>query len=207
MIIDDHKAVLDAFSSIIDKQDDMRFIAGYTKSDMIEYLFCEQKELNDTNMPDIILTDISMENAYSGIELTKKIKRFFPDIKVIAMSGFDEISYIPEAQNANADAFVSKSKPLPEFLKTIRGVMTGKKIFPPLMQIPTITGESPFSERELEVLRLLCKSYNKKEIADSLKISSGTVKRHVENMLIKSGCKTTMEMVVHVIGNGWISTK
>ncbi len=200
LIVDDHKSVLDAFSNIIDAQDDMEFVGSSTSTEFIVEL-CQK--LN----PHVVLTDISVEDNDSGILMTRRLKSSFPEIKIVVMSGFDEISYIPGAKAAGADAFLSKSRPIDEFVAMIRAVMTGNGSFPEPIKIPTASGESPFTERELEVLRLLCHSYSRQEIADKMNIAVGTVKRHMENMLIKSGCKNSMELVVYVIGNGWISGK
>ncbi len=200
LIVDDHKSVLDAFSNIIESEHDMEFVGSSVGTGSVMQLCASLK-------PDLILTDISMEENDSGIVLTERIKKEFPDIKVVVMSGFDEISYIPGAKKAGADAFMSKSKPIHEFLDTIRAVMQGKVSFPEPIHIPTANGEAPFTDRELEMLRLLCQSYSRQEIADEMGIAAGTVKRHMENMLLKSGCKTAMELVVYVIGNGWISAK
>ncbi len=199
-LVDDHKCVLESFSNILEKEADMTFVgsAGDATSAVRMCRFLD---------PDVVLTDISMQENDSGIFLAQKLKREMPHIKVVLMSGFDEISYIPEAKKVGADAFLSKSKSIGEFAEIIRRVMKGEKCFPEEVQIPTANGEPPFTERELEILRFLCHSYSRKEIADEIKIAAGTVKRHIENMLIKSGCKTTMELVVYVVGNGWISSK
>ncbi len=201
LLVDDHKSVVDAFSSVIEKQDDMMLVGSSVNANFVVEM-CEKLK------PNIVLTDVSIEDSISGIMLTSKIKeKFGDDIKVIVMSGFDEISYIPGAKNAGADAFLSKSRPINEFIQIIREVYNNKKSFPEPITIPTAVGESPFTERELEVLRLLCQSYSRNEIADEMGIATGTVKRHMENMILKSGCKNSMELVVYVIGNGWISSK
>ncbi len=197
MIIDGHEAVLDAFSNVIDRQDDMECIAGSANSHHIEEL-CEKL------MPDILLTAVYVEQKDSGIKLTQKIKQSCPQIKIVTMSSFNDIAHIPEAKNAGADAFVSKSRPLSELLSTIRTVMSGEKVFPSAVEVNTSNGTVNFSGRELEVLRLLCKSYKKKEISEQLNISQGTVKRHVENMLSKAGCKSSIELVVQVMEKGLV---
>ncbi len=199
-IVDDHKSVLDAFSNIIQAKNDMEFV-GSTSNEEDVLNLCEQLK------PDVVLTDVSMNKNNSGIEITSKIKKAFSHIKVIVMSGFDEISYIPQAKKAGADAFLSKSNAIDDFVNMIRAVMKGEGVFPETVQIPTATGEPPFTQRELEILRLLCNSYSRKEIAQQMNIAQGTVKRHMENMLLKSGCKSSMELVVYVLGNGWIASK
>ncbi len=199
-IVDDHTSIIDSFSQVINNQKDMEFVGG--TSDCSEVIsLCAKVS------PDIVLTDISMDKANSGIILTEKLKYEFPDIKVIVMSGFDEISYIPNAKKAGADAFLSKSKSLEEFIEMTRKTIEGKGEFPQEISIPTAKGEAPFTLRELEMLTLLCHSYSRKEIAEHMNIAEGTVKRHIENMLVKSGCKSTMELVVYVVSNGWISPK
>ncbi len=200
LIIDDHRSILDAFGNMIDSQADMELVGSITSTH-------DALELCKTLIPDVVLTDINIDSNNSGIELTRAIKLDFKNIKIIVMSGFDEISYIPSAKEAGADAFLSKSRPIPEFIDMIRLVLKGEGTFPEPITIPTESGQSPFSEREIEVLRLLCRSYSREEIAEELCIAPGTVKRHLENMLTKSGCKKTMELVVHVIGKGWISAE
>ncbi len=198
-IVDDHKSVLDSFRNIVQSTDDMEYVGS--SSDVKSVIgFCKEVR------PDVVLTDVSMEKSDSGITLTEKLKFEFPDIKVIVMSGFDEISYIPKAKEAGADAFLSKSSKIDDFVDMIRAVMQGNGSFPESVQIPTAMGEAPFTDRELEILRMICHSYTRKEIAEEIHIAEGTVKRHIENMLTKSNLKSTMDLVLYVVGNGWIST-
>ncbi len=63
----------------------------------------------------------------------------------------------------------------------------------------------PYSERELEVLTLVCNFHNAKEISKLLSISHGTVKRHIENMRNKTGCRNVLELAIGAIGSKWIS--
>ncbi len=199
-IIDDHKSVLDTFSNSLKAEKDIEYV-GSTDDLKAVISLCKEAK------PDVVLTDISMEKSDSGITLAEKLKFEFPTLKIIVMSGFDEISYIPKAKQAGADAFLSKSKSISEFVDMIRAVMEDKGTFPEELQIPTASGESPFTERELEILKLLCHSYSRKEIADEMNIAEGTVKRHIENMRTKADCKSVMELVIFVIGNGYISSK
>ncbi|MEG0662573.1 MAG: LuxR C-terminal-related transcriptional regulator, partial [Anaerovoracaceae bacterium] len=65
--------------------------------------------------------------------------------------------------------------------------------------------EAPLTEREMEILRLLCKNYSRKEIAQILFLSENTIKRHLANMMEKTGFNTTMALAVYMISNGWIN--
>ncbi len=200
LLIDDHQSILDSFTSVISCEKDITLVGRLTDASKALEV-CEEVE------PDVVLTDVRTTSEETGIEVAKKIKRDFPHVRVIVMSGFDEISYIPNAIAAGADAFLSKTRPIHEFITMIRNVMKGKGSFPQPIQIPTVDGNPPFSIRELEVLRLLCKAYKREEISAELAISNGTLKRHIENMLLKAGCQSTMELAVYVTSNGWINAK
>ncbi len=200
LLIDDHQSVLDSFTSVISHEEDMKLIGTLTDASFALQACRKFK-------PHVVLTDVCTDNSSSGIDAAKEIKATYPEIKIIIMSGFDEISYIPNAIAVGANAFLSKTRPIHEFVDMIRKVMEGEGSFPEPVEIPTVKGLPPFSQRELEVLRLLCKAYKREEIAKKLDITPGTIKRHVENMLLKSGCDTTMELAVYVTSNGWITTK
>jgi DNA-binding NarL/FixJ family response regulator len=68
---------------------------------------------------------------------------------------------------------------------------------------PMPMGEAQLTSRELEVLRLMCKNMNSKEIADELYISKNTVKYHKANILGKTGFKKGIDLVFHIISIGW----
>lgn len=67
------------------------------------------------------------------------------------------------------------------------------------------TGEVPLTEREMEILRLMCKYMTSKEIADELFITERTVKFHKANMLAKTGFKKSIELAFYMVSNGWIN--
>lgn len=197
-IVDDHESIRDSYRRFL--EDDGKFqVIGSLPSASMAVKFCEEEK------PDVLLMDICTEGEESGLGATKHIKLAFPEIKIVVMTGFDEISYIPRAREAGADAFVYKSKSLKYMISVIDDVLLGKKIFPEPMKIKIPEGETPLTERELVVLRLLCKNYSREEIADELCISEYTVKRHLSNMLNKTGFHSVMSMVVYMVSNGWIN--
>ena len=86
-----------------------------------------------------------------------------------------------------------------------RRIFYGELVFPEQKNIPLPTGEPPFTEREMEVLRLFCKGMKISEIAAVLCVSDNTARKHIDNMRIKAGFNTSMELVVYVVSNGWIN--
>jgi len=149
--------------------------------------------------------DVCTEEGASGLDATKTIRQKFPEIKIVVMSGFDEITYAPRAKEAGAHAFVFKSKSLDFFSEVAHGVMRGKTYHPKAKKIPMPMGEAPLTEREMEVLRLLCKHMTGKEIAEELFISENTVKYHKANMLAKTGFKKAVDLAFYMISKGWIN--
>ena len=163
--------------------------------------FCERLR------PDLVFLDVCTGGDVSGLEAAKNIRSRFPDIKVIVMSGFDEITYAPRAKEAGAHAFVFKSRSLAFFADVARGVVSGKTYYPEARAIPMPLGEAPLTEREMEILRLLCKHMTSKEIAEELYISENTVKYHKSNMLAKTGFAKTVDLAFYMISNGWINPR
>jgi DNA-binding NarL/FixJ family response regulator len=123
------------------------------------------------------------------------------------MSGFDEITYAPRAKETGAHAFVFKAKSLDYFFEVAHGVMRGETYYPEAKTIPMPMGEAPLTDREMEVLRLMCKHLTSKEIAEELYISENTVKYHKANMLAKTGFKKSVDLAFYMISKGWINPR
>jgi DNA-binding NarL/FixJ family response regulator len=117
----------------------------------------------------------------------------------------NEITYVPRAKELGASAFVYKNNKTEYYLEVAHRVLKGETIFPESKTITMPNGKSPFSEREMEILKYLCKHGDKNKIAEELCISVHTVKRHIESMLDKSGFSKTIDLVVYVVSNGWIN--
>ena len=132
------------------------------------------------------------------------IRKSDEEIKIIVMTAFDEITYIPRAKAAGANGFIYKSRSLNDFLEVARAVMAGGSSFPEPKTIPLPQGEAPLTDREMEVLRLMCKHMTTKEIAQELFISENTVKYHKMNMLGKTGFSKAVDLAFYMISNGWL---
>lgn len=198
LIVDDHESMCDSLSHALTSTEDFTVI-GTLKSAEHAELYCMKLK------PNLVLMDVCTEGGASGLEATKVIREKYPDIKVIVMSGFDEITYAPRAKEAGAHGFVFKSKSLDYFVKVAQGVMEGERFFPESKAILTERGEAPLTEREMEVLRLLCKHMTNQETAEELFITEHTVKYHKSNMLAKTGFKKTVDLAFYMIVNGLIN--
>lgn len=200
LIVDDHASVRDSFRGAFEREKDIAVI-GSAADASFALMLCKEKR------PDVVLMDICTAEGASGLSATRQIKQELPETKVVVMTGFDEITYMPRARASGADAFVEKSQSLSFFIGVIRDVMNGKQYFPQRKTIPVQPGEAPLTERELETLRLICEGVSRKEIAARMNISENTLYKHIQSLSAKLGFARTGELVAYVVMNGWINPR
>lgn len=202
LIVDDHSSMRDALKGLFfDKSyqgEPYEVVGELTGADMA-LLYCDKLH------PDLIFMDVCTEGNASGLMATRDILKKYPEIKIIVMTAFDEISYGPRAKEAGAKAFIYKSKSLSFFEEITNKVLEGESYFPEPKAIPLPQGEAPLTDRELEILRLVCKRMSNKEIGEELFISERTVKYHKENMLAKTGFPKIIDFAFYMMSNGWIN--
>ena len=198
LIIDDHRSMCDSLALVLEGGGGYSVVGKLPKADLAD-IYCARLG------PDLVFMDVCTEEGASGLEATRILRDKYPDIKIVVMSGFDEITYAPRAKEAGAHAFIFKSKSLDYFYEAAGRVMRGETCFPEAKTIPMPMGEAPLTEREMEVLRLLCKHMTNKEIAEELFISENTVKYHKSNMLAKTGFSKAVDLAFYMISKGWIN--
>jgi len=198
LIVDDHDFICDALTNALESTGEFTVVNRLSTAAHAE-VFCARLR------PDLVIMDVCTGAGASGITAAKALREKYQDTKIIIMSGFNEITYMPRAKEVGADAFVLKSRNLDYFIEVARRVMKGEICYPEAKTIPMPIGEVPLTEREMEVLRLMCKNLTAKEIAQELYISVDTVKYRKTNILAKTGFEKSVDLVFHVISNGWIN--
>ncbi len=164
-------------------------------------------------VPDLIFMDIKLPDT-SGIVLTRQIKQQYPPVRIIALTMFGEIEYFNEMIDAGADGFLLKSTDITEIEAAISSVVEGGAYFAhefigPLNRMMNRSNSAladiHLSERELQVLKLICDGYSNNEIAEKLFISAYTVDSHRRNLIAKTGVKNAPNLVMFAVKNGLIS--
>ncbi len=120
-----------------------------------------------------------------------------PDLRIILATSMAEAKWLDEARKLGIEAFWYKDSevPLPEVMDR---VMTGEIVYPDIPQLPIgRVSQTELSDRELDVLRELTACRTNQQIAESLCISVNTVRRHIQNMLDKTGFTDRLELAVH----------
>ena len=119
------------------------------------------------------------------------------------MTGMPEITFIEQARAAHVDSFVYKNVSTEELLYIVRSTMDGYSTYPHA-QDNLFSDTASLSETEINILRLVCETKTRKEIAAELYMSEGTVKRHISEILAKTGYDNVLRLAVHAVSNGLI---
>lgn len=168
--------------------------------------------------PDIIMMDLKMP-LLNGVETTRIIIEEFPDVKIIALTSYDSKSFIANMINIGAASYLVKNTTPSVMIKTInevyeKGVYYNEQVLKIIQEgIATnltrhnksLFDEDYLTNREKEVLVLICKQMNTHEIAEKLFISPRTVEGHRNNLLLKTESKNVAGLVVYAIQNKMIT--
>jgi DNA-binding NarL/FixJ family response regulator len=201
LIADDHTMFVDGIHSILQNVKDIRVVGRCFEGPAVIDFVKEQDV-------DIILLDVNLPGM-SGIEVTKELQKSKPKIKILAISMFNEESYVTEILNHGASGYILKNTGREELLKAIRTVQGGKSYFSKDVTQTIMKGlmnqrksgsksekfYPKISRREREVLKLIAQEFTTQEIANQLFISLKTVESHRSSLLSKMNARNSAGMV------------
>lgn len=148
--------------------------------------------------PDVILMDINLPDI-NGIELCKQVKEIYPEIFIIGLSTFNQLSFIQKMLDNGASGYVLKNATQYELMDGIETVIKGKQYLSDEAAQSlkkTSSGETPvLTRRELEVLELIAEGMTNNEIAQKLFISVTTVDTHRKNLLAKFDARNIASLI------------
>lgn len=156
------------------------------------------------NKIDIVLMDILMGDGSNGLDAAEQIKKNRPDTKIIAVTSMPEVSWIKRAREIGIESFWYKEVSKENILDVMDRTMAGESVYPdsaPKVRLG-LAASDEFTERELEVLRIMITGVSNATIAKKLSISESTVKNHIHNMLEKTGCASRTELAIEARVSG-----
>ncbi len=163
---------------------------------------------NDLLDPDVITMDIEMP-VMNGIDATIESLKKYPDLKIITLSMFGEEEYYYKMIDAGVKGFVLKNSDIDEVVKSIRAVMDDGTYFSQELLLNVVKKfkdvrkteqlHVQLSQREIEIIELICKGLSNQEIADTLHISKRTVDKHRANILSKTDTNNTASLVMFAV--------
>ncbi|MCE7041914.1 response regulator transcription factor [Dyadobacter sp. CY312] len=192
LIIDDHHLISEGLKVLLNDNPDV------THVDTAENAFEAMAILKD-NVADIVFLDINLPDV-NGIDLCKKIKAQFPDIKVLALSTFSERAYVSRMIQNGASGYLIKSSSKDEIFEAIRQVQAGGFYMNVNFKVdpePMVAAQSiPFlTSREKEVLELISDGLTNAQIAEKIFVSVNTINTHRQNLLIKFDVSNTAALI------------
>src|SRR5690242_14198774 len=205
LIADDHALFRRGLEMVLAEEDDIDIVGQASDG-------AEAVAVAGESLPDVVLMDIRMPKS-SGIEACRATKEVAPSAKIVMLTISDEEEDLFEAIRAGASGYLLKDIPLDEVADTVRAVYGGQSLINPSMAGKLLTefavlarraeSEPPqqvpapkLTDREMQVLKLIARGMNNRDIAKELFISENTVKNHVRNILEKLQIHSRMEAVM-----------
>lgn len=206
-IVDDQPIVRQGLAMVLGSEGDIEVVASGGNG-------FEAIEICSKNFVDVVLMDIKMPSL-NGVEATKRIKKQYPNVKIIILTTFNEDEYIFEALKHGASGYLLKDALPQKIVEAIRVVYNGGAQIQPDVAVKVVEklknyGEKQgildkriedLTEREIDIIRCVGQGKSNKEIAKELFISEGTVKNHITNVLNKLSLRDRTQLAIFSINN------
>jgi DNA-binding NarL/FixJ family response regulator len=212
LIADDHQFILESIEILISTMPDYEVVGTYNNGkEVLNALKIHQNI-------DLVMSDFNMPEM-NGIELTRQIKQHYPNIKVLLLTVSEDVETIRAAFKAGVSGYVMKKAGKVEFEDALKTITSGKKFYSESVvfellnrdkNIADLANETieekphDLSEREIEIIKLICKEFSTNEIAEKLYLSPATVETHRHNILKKLGIKNSIGLVKFALKNRFI---
>jgi DNA-binding NarL/FixJ family response regulator len=198
ILVDDHKIFREGLRKLLVSEQIANVIADV--GDGKQFL-----DILDQYDPDLVLMDISMP-VLNGIEAAKKAIERKPELRILALSSFGDEKYYYKMIETGVKGFVLKDSGFTELQQAINEISSGGSWFSNELLRKVIVNlnkasnkKADFSDREQEVLTLICNGLTNDQMAEKLNLSPDTIKWHRNNLLSKTGCSNTAALVLFAI--------
>lgn len=203
IIVDDHEIFRNGLKMVLGKIKYAKVIGEASNGQ--EFL-----ELIKTELPDIVLMDIEMP-VMNGIKATEEVLKIHPELKIIALTMFNNDEYVQSMIDVGVKGFLIKNIKKDILDKAIQSISSGNTFYSEELwdfftkrvthEDKSLLKDLNLTKRETEILQLLCEGLSNKEIADRLFVSERTIIGHKSNLLAKSGCKSTISLLSYAVKN------
>ena len=206
-VVDDETLVNDLLSFYFREHEDIEIINMFSSG---ESFITELR--NNQMVPDIVLLELKIGEV-NGMEVISLLKSEYPSVKIIVVSSFYKETFMGYMFKLGVNAFTPKNIPLDELISLIKEVRNNDFYFTKEQYValkdqisskvpkPKLSESEKLTERELEVLKLICEQRTTVEIADKLFVTKRTVEGHRSNLLLKTCTKNTVGLVIWAVQN------
>jgi two-component system response regulator DesR len=197
LLADDQALVRGALAALLDLEPDLTVVAEVGSGDAVVAAAAEHS-------PDVALLDVEMPGM-DGIEATRALKQARPGTRVLIVTTFGRPGFLRRALQAGADGFVVKDTPARQLADAVRRVHAGLRVVDPVLAADSlVTGDSPLTARESDVLRAARDGSSVAAMAAKLFLSEGTVRNHLSSAIGKTGSSNRAEAARVAEQNGWL---
>ena len=197
LLADDQALVRGALAALLDLECDLEVVAEVSRGDEVVPAALRHRV-------DVALLDIEMAGA-DGIAATAALRAALPSCRVLIVTTFGRPGYLRRAIEAGASGFVVKDTPARELAEAVRRVHAGLRVLDPaLAEESLVSGASPLTARETEVLRASRGGDTVADLAATLHLSEGTVRNHLSAAMGKIGARNRAEAVRVAEERGWL---
>jgi two-component system response regulator DesR len=197
LLADDQALVRGALAALLDLESDLDVVGEVARGDEVVAAAVE-------GSADVVLMDVEMPGL-DGIAATAELRRALPQCRVLIVTTFGRPGYLRRAMEAGASGFVVKDTPARQLAEAVRRVHAGLRVLDPaLAEESLVSGASPLTARETEVLRAARDHGTVADIAAVLHLSEGTVRNHLSAAIGKTGARNRTEAVRTAEQQGWL---
>jgi len=210
LIVDDHTLVRDGIRALLALVADVEVVGEAADGK-------EALDKTEKLSPDVVLMDLAMP-VMGGLEATRRIHREFPEVKVLALTQYDDTEYVVPVIQAGARGFVTKMGAFSELAAAIQAVYRGESFLSPSAatalveeyqhETATEGGKDPYhqlTDREREVLKLVAEGHTARQIADILVVSPKTVEWYKTSLMKKLNIRNRTDLIKFAIRKRVIS--
>lgn len=197
LIVEDQAMPRQLFESFVLGSPNYALAASVTTAEVAD-VYCA------AGVVDLILMDVVMADGSNGLDAAARIKASYPTVKIIIVTSMPDSIFLLRAREIGVDSFWYKEVQAVPMLEVMDRTMAGEHIFPdsPPVTMLGLARSTEFTERELEVLRLLAEGLTDREIAERLHLGVSTVRYHVTNLISKTGLSSRTELAVSAVRSG-----
>ncbi len=203
-LVDDHTLFRTGLKGLLAQRDDFDVVADVGSGEEFLEILPDLEE-------DVVFMDISMQGI-DGCETTRRALTERAELRIITLSMYGDDHYYTLMVESGASGFLLKDSDIEEVYSAVDSVMAGDSYFSSallgsmtrnmsMLSLDATSSEDALSDREIEILVEVCRGLSNQEIADKLFISKRTVDKHRANILEKTGCRNTANLVVYAIKN------
>ncbi|WP_134773182.1 response regulator [Ornithinimicrobium flavum] len=207
MVVDDHATMRAGLAMVLSSAPDIEVVGEASDGE-------EAVRVALSCRPDVVFMDLQMPRS-DGISATARIRQRLPEVRILVLTMFDLDDYVARAMDAGAHGFLLKTADAAELIGAARSCVDGETVLAPAV-LDRVIGDfvqhhgarapSPglerLTEREAEVLALMCTGMSNAEIAEHLVVEVATVKTHVARILQKLPARDRLQAVVHAFHAG-----